>query len=283
MRLLDYIGDVFSQSGEDGVIAKILETLPRTDKWCVEFGAWDGEYLSNTRHLIKDKGYSGVLIEGGADKYRDLLKRYGGDSRVHCLQGFVGFSAADSLDVYLQRTPIPRDFDLLSIDIDGNDYHVWKAVALYQPKAVVIEFNPTVPTECEFVQPPDETLSQGCGLLPLVKLGKEKGYELVATTLTNAFFVRAEYLPLFGIPDNRPAFLREDSSRVAHLFSGYDGTLFVQGFDRSVWNDIPYAWRLHQIPKAFRIYVGNMGPVRRFLFDRYYAWLKFLAGLRGQS
>src|SRR5579872_1690072 len=99
----------------------------------------------------------------------------------------------------LVGTPIPRDFDLLSIDIDGNDYHAWAAVKTYRPKAVVIEFNPTIPNEVDFVQEPVTHLNHGASLAALVRLAREKGYELVSTTLNNAFFVEQKYFSRFNI------------------------------------------------------------------------------------
>lgn len=80
--LLDHQRNVYSQTGEDRVVEKILETLPQTDKWCVEFGAWDGLYLSNTRNLIETKGYSAVLIEADKNKFRDLQHNYSQRSDV---------------------------------------------------------------------------------------------------------------------------------------------------------------------------------------------------------
>src|ERR1700733_13278914 len=132
MRLLDYRKDIYSQSGEDGILAKILEILPNCDKWCVEFGAWDGQLFSNTCHLIDDVGYSAVMIEYDKARYEDLLKRHGKNPKVINLQALVGFTEADGLDLLLARTPIPKDFDVLSIDIDGNDYHTWKSTVLYK-------------------------------------------------------------------------------------------------------------------------------------------------------
>lgn len=64
-NLNSYQKNIYSQFGEDGIIQRIFEILPVTDeKWCVELGAWDGIYLSNTHHLIKNKQWNGVLIEG---------------------------------------------------------------------------------------------------------------------------------------------------------------------------------------------------------------------------
>jgi len=190
--LLEFKDNVHSQAGEDGIIEKILEVIPENDKWCVEFGAWDGIYLSNVRNLIEQAGYSAVLIEGSKIKYDELRKNYSKHKNITCINTFVGFSDAENLDEILKDTPIPEKFDLLSVDVDGNDYHIWKAVSKYNPKLVVIEFNPTIPTEIKFVQEPATSVNQGASLLALVELGKEKGYELVSVLPFNAFFVRSE-------------------------------------------------------------------------------------------
>src|SRR5207302_7194236 len=106
-----------------------------------------------------------------------------------------------------------------SIDIDGNDYHVWEKISDYEPKVVCIEFNPTVPAEVDFVQHADPHLKQGASLLALSRLGKAKGYELISVLTSNAFFVKAEYFPRFGIEDNSPQALWEDLSNVTYIFS----------------------------------------------------------------
>ncbi|RZB36739.1 MAG: hypothetical protein SRB2_01818 [Desulfobacteraceae bacterium Eth-SRB2] len=149
--LLDFKSDTYSQTGEDGIIKKILEIIPQNDKWCVDFGAWDGLYLSNTRNLIEAKCYSAILIEGNKIKFAELQKNYAQNKNVITINRFVGFENENNLDQILKMTPIQNDFDFLSIDIDGNDYHVWKAMSDYNPKIVCIEFNPTIPTEIEFI------------------------------------------------------------------------------------------------------------------------------------
>lgn len=191
--LQDYKRNVYSQSGEDGIIEKILEIIPNKDKWCVEFGAWDGFYSSNTAYLIQDKDYHAVLIEANSGKFNQLQKNFASNKNVTTLNRFVGWEKESSLDTILATTAIPRDFDFLSIDIDGNDYHVWNFINKYNPKIVCIEFNPTIPTNIRFVQPADPSINQGASLLSLVELGRKKGYELVSVLLFNAFFVRSEY------------------------------------------------------------------------------------------
>jgi hypothetical protein len=201
--LLEFKRNVHSQTGEDGIIQEILEVLPCNNNWCVEFGAWDGLFLTNTRHLIESKGFSAVLIEADKKRFHELQRNYS-QNNVTTINRFVGFEEGDNLDQILSDTPIPYDFDILSIDIDGNDYHVWKCVSKYRPKVVVIEFNPTIPTHIRFVQPADPSINQGASLLSLVELGKEKGYELVSVLPFNAFFVREEYYSLFQLESNAP-------------------------------------------------------------------------------
>jgi hypothetical protein len=107
----------YSQAGEDGIIERIMEILPPvSDRWCVEFGAWDGEYLSNTAALINLRNYSAVLIEPDASRFETLSKKSRGNAKVICQRGFVSFDPPDTLDERLTQTKIPKDFDLLSID-----------------------------------------------------------------------------------------------------------------------------------------------------------------------
>ncbi len=266
----EFRSDVYSQGGEDGVIRKVLDTLPLKDKWCVEFGAWDGRYLSNTANLIENHGYNAVLIEGSREKFVDLKNNYSRNPRVVPMNRFVGFGEHDNLDGILEKTAIPRDFDFLSIDIDGNDYHVWKAMSRYAPKLVCIEFNPTIPTEVRFVQPADPLVNQGAGLLPLVELGKSKGYELISVSQINAFFVLSDYFPLFRIEDNSPHVLRTSIENVAHVFFGYDGTVFLRGNPKSPWHDMAIREsRIQILPRCLRKYPHNYNIVEKRVFQAY--------------
>lgn len=218
--------NVYSQFGEDGVIEKIFEVIEPANRWCVEFGAWDGIYLSNTCRLVRDLGWHGVLIEGSAQKYAELCENYAGLDNAHPLHALVGFErGTDSLDDVLAETECPRDLDLVSIDIDGADYFVWQSIARYRPRVVVIEYNPTIPNDVIFVQDRDMTIHQGASLAAMVELGKRKGYDLVATTLGNAFFVEENLFPAFGIADNSVDALRENV--IGRIFHGYDGTVYT--------------------------------------------------------
>ena len=273
--LLDHAKNQNSQSGEDGIIEKALEVIGDTTGWCVEFGAWDGRHLSITYDLIASKEYSAVLIEGSAARYADLCRNFNDNERVHPVCAFVGFTADDGLESILTKTKIPQDFDLLSIDIDGNDYHVWSAVSNYRPRIVVIEYNPTIPSTIEFVQPADMSVNQGSSILALKLLGRNKGYELISITDNNCIFVRSEFLDLFGIEDNSVAAIRPNEDLVTHIFSGFDGTIFLSGCKKLPWIDFPLLEsRLQQVPRWLRQFPSNYGPVKKVISRPYRSWKK---------
>jgi len=268
--LLQHSHNVYSQTGEDGIIEKILEIFPEKSGWCVEFGAWDGMHLTNTRNLIESKGYAAVLIEANAKRFKDLQRNYAEKHDVVTINKYVGFTDDDGLDLILEGTPIPTDFDLLSIDIDGNDYHVWKSVVKYRPKVVVIEFNPTIPTHIHFVQPPDPAINQGSSLLAFVELASGKGYELVSVTPFNAFFVRREYYELFHIESNAPELLRTELGLITYIFSGYDGRFFLHGNRRLPWHRIKLKdSKFQQVPRFLRTFPGNYTLAHRALLWAY--------------
>jgi hypothetical protein len=257
--------DVYSQTGEDGVIAKALEILPARNNWCVEFGAWDGKHLSNTFNLVENSNYSVVLVEGDKSKYERLKRDYPYKDRAIFVGQFVGWTKEDNLDTILQKQVlVPEDPDLLSIDVDGNDYHIWKACTKYRPKLVLIEFNPTSSNRFEYVQPPDANVNHSSSPYPLVALGKEKGYELICVIGPNLLFVDTQYFPLFNIPDNSLDVMR-DEDEVTHLFIGFDGSLMVDGPTDMRWHGRKL--RIKQpFPRFLRAYPPNYSVPQRVLF-----------------
>jgi len=266
--------NVTSQFGEDGIIEKALQLIDGSNRWCVEFGAWDGCYCSNTHNLITKHDYEAVLIEGAVRRFEELKKTFSGNDKVRAINTFVGFQLGNGLDEILAKTPIPVDFDLLSIDIDGNDFHVWDSVWSYKPKIVVIEYNPTIPNGIDFVQPADPAISQGSSISSIVALGKRKGYELAAITRVNAILVHAKYFDRLGIEDNSIATLREDDSLVTHIFQGFDGTIFVRGCQHLVWHNTAFdQQKLQQLPTWLRKFPPSYGFLQRHL-------LKFIRHIR---
>ena len=219
---------------EPEILDKIFEVI-EGDNWCVEFGADDGKRLSNTWNLLTIKGWSGVLIEADKKKFVKLTENYKDINRVICFKKFVNFSGPNTIDNILSETEIPQSFDLLSIDIDGNDYHIWDSIKKYTPKVVIIEFNPSFPINIEFIQSKDMKIKQGSSYRSIVMLGNQKSYQLIAVTDINAIFVRNEYFHLFNIKDNSPDKMYNDDKYRTYLYQLYDGTLMVGGFDKLIW------------------------------------------------
>jgi hypothetical protein len=126
-----------------------------------------------------------------------LQENYSTCPGVRCQQTAV---TSRNIEELLAAHQVPLDFDLLSIDIDGNDYWVWKAIERWQPRLVVIEYNAIFPPPVRWVMKEnfdhrwDNTNYYGASLTSLVILGRQKGYTLVATDSRgiNAFFVRTE-------------------------------------------------------------------------------------------
>jgi hypothetical protein len=240
--LIEFSKDVTSQCGEDGIREKIFEIIGTKNKWCVEFGAWDGKKYSNTYDLINNNGWNGILIEGNDERFVELSETYAHNELAHLVCQTVGFDPkSDSLDYILASVEnAPKNIDMISIDIDGNDYYIFESLVDFRPRVVIIEFNPSIPNDVFFVQDRDFTINQGCSLLALIELGKTKGYELVAATWFNAFFVVAEEFPKFDIADNSIDAMYTPFQD-GRIFHGYDGTIFCVGMEKLLWHKIEIA------------------------------------------
>lgn len=264
--LLNHAENVFSQFGEDGVIQAALSILPSRDYHCVEFGAWDGLHLSNTANLIRSHNFSGVFIEADATKVKELLRNYKSFSKVTCIEKMVGWTSESGLDSILENTDVPADFDLLSIDIDGNDFFVWQAVEKYRPKLVIIEFNQTIPTEVRYLQPKEQNTNIGASIASLVELANSKNYELISVLRNNLLFVVREHFPLFHIEDNRASNLRVDFSDVTWLFFGMDGSLHLEGSKKIPWHDLQLNKKSMQpLPNLLRRFPPRYNGLQLFL------------------
>jgi len=242
-----------SQSGEDGVIQKSLEIIGSNNKWSVEFGAADGKASSNTYNLIKNKGFSAVMIEPSKHLFPSLEENFKENSKVICINKFVHFDGPDTLDNILGKTKIPSDFDFLSIDIDGNDYHIWESLQNFRPRLICIEFNQTFPPLYEFVQEKKFETAKGSSLYSFIILGKKKGYELICVLGHNAFFVIKEEFHKFNISDNSNVSMQCDTSLLTYLSSGYDGEIMIIGNKQMPWHKFDYNVSRHQVlPKFLR-------------------------------
>lgn len=195
----------YSQNGEDGIIEEIFRRVGAETRQFVEFGVESGAEC-NCARLALEEGWGGLFLEADPDHFERLAGRYRGHGGVRCARSLV---TSANIERLLEENGVPRAFDLLSIDIDGNDYWVWKAIRAWRPRVVVIEYNAAYPPPRRWVMKEDPdyrwdgTTYYGASLASLTALGREKGYALVGTNSSgvNAFFVRAELATPDRFPD----------------------------------------------------------------------------------
>ncbi|WP_276133807.1 FkbM family methyltransferase [Polluticoccus soli] len=258
--LSGYKRDITSQNGEDGIIAEIFSRISPTNKICIEFGAWDGKHLSNVWNLWHNEGWGAVLIEADSSKHVALKESTKAFPGVHTMNRFVEASGENALDSLLQSKDVPVNVDLLSIDIDGNDYYVFESLKKYKPRLIIVEYNPTVPPYYDVVQGNNEYF--GASASALLKLAHKKGYKLAAITDTNLFLVVAEEFDKLGIPE--VDLIAEFPQRcLVYVMTTYDGQAMLSG-------DLPYRYRMHtyenEVRNGFRLHHRLVNFLMRF-FD----------------
>jgi hypothetical protein len=158
----------------------------------------------------------------------------------------------ESLDAILNRAGAPAEIAVLSIDIDGTDYHVWEGFISRKPAIVVVEYNPTVPAEVVFAQADDSSVHHGCSLAALHRLGAAKGYILGAATELNGIFVRADLAMAAGLQGYLPHEVKPLTYQTA-LFHGFDGAMLTAGHRTLLWHGVCFdADDLQVLPAELR-------------------------------
>ena len=203
-----YEKKISSQNGEDGIIEELFARLRVDNPFFVEFGAEQGVEC-NTAQLARTFGWQGVMIEGGDDSFAALQSNYAALPSVRCVHALV---TRENIASVFAANDVPQDLDLLSIDVDGNDYYLWEALAEYRARVVIIEINPAFPPPQRWVMAynPDHTWQHddyyGASLASLTALGNRLGYALLGidSHVVNAFFIRRELLDVAGFPERKP-------------------------------------------------------------------------------
>jgi hypothetical protein len=195
-KLVHYENQVFSQNGEDGIIAEIFKRIGASSKVFVEFGVGNG--LENNTAFLLTQGWQGCWIEGNAGLVEGIRRHFRKPLSSQQLKVLQSFITAENIVELFSTLKVPEAFDFLSLDIDRNTYQVWKALAQYKPRVVAIEYNGSFLPDAKWVAEYDPartwngTTYFGASLKSLELLGRELGYVLVGCDFTgiNAFFVR---------------------------------------------------------------------------------------------
>ncbi len=198
---------VYSQNGEDGILLFLFSIIGTSSRRFIEFGTGDGREC-NSANLLMNFGWQGVLLEcvpdfvGASRQYFDyvLSERASDVNIVHAT------ITAENIDAVLREGCPYQDVDLISIDIDGNDYWVWNELSIFRPRVFVVEYAAVMGAERAITVEYDPVFSRfekhssglyaGASLSALVKLGREKGYSFVGCNMhgVNAFFVRSDLM-----------------------------------------------------------------------------------------
>jgi len=188
-----YVTSTFSQNGEDGILRHIFSEIGYESKKFLEFGFAVPE--CNAWRLMREEGFTGQFMDISADtclKFSAYAQKVG----IEDVKAVNVNVTKDNIEQYTVN--LPDEIDLLSIDIDGNDYWVWKAMERLSPRVVIIEYNAAIDKGLSKTIPYDSEFSwhggayYGASLEALTALGKEKGYRLIGCDSmgVNAFFLR---------------------------------------------------------------------------------------------
>ncbi len=200
-RYLENYGyKVYSQNDEDGIIHEIFLRIGTKSKTFIEIGVQDG--LECNTHYLLFQGWRGLWIEANENDYWKIQYKFYPPIREHRLRVINEFVTTENVNNIIVNSGINGEVDLLSIDIDGNDWHVLKEIDSINPRVIVTEYNGKFPPEIDWVMPYDEKWEwdksdcHGASLWAFEKMLSDKGYRLVGTSIlgTNAFFVRQDCL-----------------------------------------------------------------------------------------
>lgn len=196
---------ITSQNQEDGLSWSLLQEVGIVTKTFVEIGS--GMSGGNSAFFARELGWRGLMIEGDAYKVKRIARRF--PERV---QGVAAWVTRDNVNELLRDNGYSGEVDFLSLDIDGIDYWVWETLDTCMPRVVAIEYNSSFGPDRSVVIPYGAKLERGdvddsdrdwsryyfgASLTALAKLGRRKGYRLVATEAgINAYFVRDDLAPV---------------------------------------------------------------------------------------
>lgn len=220
----EYGRNVTSQDGEDGIIEEIFRRLNIAGGVCMEFGAWDGKNLSNTWTLWHERGFGAVLVEAVEDRAAKLKEATRDFHQVQVMCAYVQAEGNNSVDGILSRCGVKPDIELVSIDVDGDDYHIFSAIREYHPRVVVVEYNATMGSRLKIVQAPGEML--GSSGAAIIELAHRKGYKLAACTNVNLIFCQEKDFPQLGFDEPILDEVYPDNA-VTIVITGYGGNAFL--------------------------------------------------------
>ena len=195
----------FSQFEEDGKILFIMAALGIQEGIFLDLGSADG-VNSNCANLALNFGWRGTFVDGNEEnitKGRSFYENHP-DTWAYPPAFVCAMITRENINQVLTEASVPPEIDLMSIDIDGNDYWVWDAISVTSPKAVIIEThiefgmnNIVVPYDKDYVYPGRHPDYHGASPVAMERLARRKGYRLVGANRLgfNTIYVRQGLAP----------------------------------------------------------------------------------------
>ena len=191
MRFVKCARNTYSQYGEDGIVDAIFGCIGYENKYCFEAGAADGIMFSNTRRLV-EQGWKALLIEPDVDLYGLLKKNTEAFPDAIAVNGKITMDTGSRIDDYLAKYDAPTNLDLLSLDVDGQEFHLWNSMMTFRPRVMIVELLPSDHKDIDkkVVYPIGENVQVGQHMTR--QIAASKGYDMVAWTYSNMIFTQYE-------------------------------------------------------------------------------------------
>ncbi len=229
---------VFSQMGDDGIIQYLINNIAIPNETFIEFGV-ENYSESNTRFLLMNNNWSGMVIDGSEANVNEIRNSY--YYWKYDLKAIHAFIDADNIELLIDESGFGIEIGILSIDIDGNDYWIWKKISTINPIIVIAEFNSvfgidkpwTVPYDPSFLRSKSHhsNLFYGSSLLSLCDLAEAKGYYFVGCNSAgnNSYFIRKDKIGELKILKPEVGYV---SSKFAESRSKEGALTLTRGTDR---------------------------------------------------
>ncbi len=191
---------VYSQFEEDGILLYVFAAIGAEYKTFIDIGAGDG-INSNCANLAVNFGWRGLFVDGNPLNIQRGKQYYSAnpDTVLYPPTFVEAFVQAENINQLIQENGFAGGVDLMSIDIDGNDYWIWDSLTVVQPRVVVIETHIefglnsiVVPYDKDYRYPGKHPDYHGASPVAMEKLARKKGYRLIGANHYgfNTFYVK---------------------------------------------------------------------------------------------
>tara|TARA_B100000989_G_scaffold70706_1_gene49505 strand:+ start:7047 stop:8528 length:1482 start_codon:yes stop_codon:yes gene_type:complete len=202
--LRSHIKKITSQNGEEGVVQHILEKIYNNKLSNIDglelcdIGSGDGFFLSQFYYFIKNFKFKGLLIDGDKNHILESKKLFSNYDTIYHENMFIDKN--NNIENFLDKYKFKKDLDLLSIDVDGQDYHIFNSLEKYKPKIIIIESNMTMNSESIIIENEQKNSENyiGIGSSPraIYELARKKGYKLCLQIFNNLILLDEKYFEL---------------------------------------------------------------------------------------